>query len=82
MGQKGSLGYVWAPVGSCPPMVRDNRHDTECIFGAIYPARGVAAAIVTPGVSTECMNLQLAEVSTQIKPGAVAALICDGAGWH
>jgi DDE superfamily endonuclease len=82
VGQKGSLSYVWAPIGSRPPMVRDNRHDTAYIFGAICPARGVGAAIITPTVSTECMNLHLAEISTQVAPGAVAALICDGAGWH
>ena len=63
-------------------MVRDNRHDTAYIFGAICPARGVGAAIIMPGVSTECLNLHLAEISTQVAPGAVAALICDGAGWH
>jgi transposase len=28
------------------------------------------------------MNLHLAEISTQIAPGAIAALVCDGAGWH
>lgn len=82
VGQKGSLTYVWAPVGSRPPMVRDNRHDTAYVFGAICPARGVGAAIITPTVNTECMNLHLAEISTQITPGAVAAIICDGAGWH
>lgn len=82
VGQKGSLSYVWAPIGSRPPMVRDNRHDTAYIFGAICPARGVGAAIITPTVSTECMNLHLAEISTQVAPGSVAVLICDGAGWH
>jgi hypothetical protein len=82
VGQKGSLSYVWAPIGSRPPMVRDNRHDTAYIFGAICPARGVGAAIITPTVNTECMNLHLAEISTQVAPGSVAALICDGAGWH
>jgi hypothetical protein len=30
----------------------------------------------------ECMNLHLAEISTQVAPGSIAALICDGAGWH
>jgi hypothetical protein len=63
-------------------MVRDNRHDTAYIFGAICPARGIGAAIVTPTVSTECMSLHLQEISTQVAPGAVAAVICDGAGWH
>jgi transposase len=28
------------------------------------------------------MNLHLKEISTQVAPGARAALICDGAGWH
>ncbi len=82
VGQKGSLSYVWAPVGSRPPMVRDNRHTAAYIFGAICPARGVGAAIITPTVNTDCMNLHLAEISTQIAPGAIAAIICDGAGWH
>jgi transposase len=28
------------------------------------------------------MSLHLEEISTQVAPGAVAAVICDGAGWH
>ena len=28
------------------------------------------------------MNLHLAEISTQVASGSVAAVICDGAGWH
>lgn len=82
MGQKGSLSYVWSEVGSRPPMVRDNRHETAYIFGAICPARGIGAAVVTPTVNTFCMNLHLDEISTQVAPGATAAVICDGAGWH
>jgi hypothetical protein len=82
VGQKGSLSYVWGPIGSRPPMVRDNRHDTAYIFGAICPARGIGAAIIAPAANTECMNLHLAEVSTQVAPRSVAAIICDGAGWH
>ncbi len=82
VGQKGSLSYVWAPVGSRPPMVRDNRHDNAYLFGAICPARGVGAAVITPTASTECMNLHLAEISAHVVPGTVAAVICDGTGWH
>ena len=63
-------------------MVRDNRHDSAYIFGAICPQRGVGAAIIMPGANTEMMNLHLAEISTQVAPGAHAVLICDGAGWH
>lgn len=82
VGQKGSLSCIWAKKGSCPVMVRDNRHDTAYLFGAICPARAVGAAVITPAVNTECMNLHLVEISTQVAPGAIAAVICDGAGWH
>ena len=63
-------------------MVRDNRHDTAYLFGAICPARGVGAAIITPAANTECMSSHLAEISTPVSPGARAVLVCDGAGWH
>jgi len=82
VGQKGSLSYVWAPVGSRPPMVRDNRHETAYILGAVCPDRGIGAAIIAPAANTECINLHLAEISAQVARGAVAALIWDGAGWH
>ena len=38
--------------------------------------------MITPAANTEMMNLHLAEISTQIAPGAHAVLVCDGAGWH
>ncbi len=34
VGQKGTLAYVWAPVGSRPAMVRDDRHDSAHLFRA------------------------------------------------
>ena len=42
----------------------------------------MGAALVLPFVSTEAMNLHLAEISTQIAPGAHAVITLDGAGWH
>lgn len=63
-------------------MVRDNRHDSAYIFGAICPARGIGAAIITPSANTEMMNLHLAEIGTQVALGAICVLLCDGAGWH
>ena len=63
-------------------MVRDNRHDTAYLFGALCPLRGVGAAMITPAANTECMNLHLAEISIQVSPGAAAVVVCDGAGWH
>jgi len=82
VGQKGSLEYIWAPIGSRPPIVRDNRHDSVHLFGAICPDRRVGAAIIMPAVNTEAMNEHLAEISTQVDPSAHALLVCDGAGWH
>lgn len=90
VGQKGTHAYVWAPVGSCPLMVRDNRHDSAYLCGAICPARGVGAAIIMPAINTEAstrsardeMNEHLKEISVQIARGAHAVLVLDGAGWH
>jgi len=63
-------------------MVRDNRHDSAYLFGAICPERGVGAAIIMLAVNSEAMNEHLAEISTQVTPGSMAALLCDRAGWH
>ena len=63
-------------------MVRDTRRDSVYLFGAICAQRAVGAAILLPAVNIEGMNLHLKEISSQVAPGAVAAVICDGAGWH
>ncbi len=82
VGQKGSIEAVRAPIGSRTPMVRDNRHDSVHIFGAICPARGIGAALIMPAVNTEAMNEHLKEISCQVASSAHALLVCDGAGWH
>mgnify|MGYP003394389449 CR=1 FL=1 len=82
VGQKGTLSYQWALRGSRPAAVRDNRHDSAYIFGAICPARAVGAAIVVPWVSSEAMTIHLAEIAKQVAVGGHAVLVCDGAGWH
>ena len=63
-------------------MVRDNRHDSACIFGAVCPARGAGAAVIMPAANTEGVNEHLKEISTQVATGSIAAVICDGAGWR
>ena len=55
---------------------------TGSLFGAVCPARGVAAGLVLPTVNTEAMSAHLAEISRSIAPGAHGVLILDGAGWH
>src|SRR3984885_613225 len=82
VGQKGTHAYIWAPIGSRPLMVRDNRHDSASIFGAICPARAGGAAGLMPAANTEAMNEHLKEISTQVSAGAHAVLVCDRAGWH
>ena len=62
--------------------MRDNRHDSAYLFGAICPDRAVGAAIIMPGVNSEAMAEHLREISSQVAPGAHAVLVCDGAGWH
>ena len=63
-------------------MVRDNRHVSTYIFGAICPARAVGAAMIMPYANTWAMNQHLEEISAEVAPGAHAILVCDGAGWH
>jgi len=82
VGQKGGHAYIWAEKGSRPLMVRDNRHDSAYLLGAICPARAVGAAIITPTVNAEAMNEHLKEIRTQVTRGAHAMLVVDGAGWH
>src|SRR5215469_18896475 len=82
VGQKGSLEYIWAPIGSRPRAVRDNRHDSVYLFGALCAYRAVGAAVIMPAANTDAMNEHLKEISTQVAPGAHAVLVCHVAGWH
>ena len=82
VGQQGTITYLWAPRGSRPAAVRDNRHDSAWLFGAICPDRAVGAAIIMPAVNSEATAEHLQEISRQAADGAHAILVCDGAGWH
>jgi len=62
--------------------VRDDRHDSVWLFGAVCPQRAIGAALVMPWVSSEAMTLHLDAISKMVRPGAHAVLVCDGAGWH
>jgi len=80
--RRGDTPTIWAPIGSRPPMVRDNRYDSVHLFGAICPERAVGAARIMPAVNIEAMNEHLSEISAAVAPGAHAMLVCGGAGWH
>ena len=73
------------PLGqarNAPQRPEDQRTASAYIFGAICPRDGEGAALVMPRCDTEAMSLHLAEIATQIAPGAHAALLVDQAGWH
>lgn len=63
-------------------VVRDDRHDSAWLFGAICPERAVGAAVVMPWVSSEVMSMHLTEISKVVGPAARCVLVCDGAGSH
>jgi hypothetical protein len=62
--------------------VCDTRYEWAYLFGAVCPKGAVGAGIVMPYANTEAMNKHLQEISKAISPGAHAALVFDGAGWH
>jgi hypothetical protein len=53
VGQQGSLTYVWAEKGGRPRAPRDQRYEWACLFGTVYPAHGIGAALVLPGGQPE-----------------------------
>ena len=77
VGQQGTLEYIWAPIGSRPRAVRDNRRDSVYLFGALCPSRAAGAAIIMPAVNSEAMSEHLKEIGTQVSPGAHAVVLCD-----
>ena len=80
VGQQGTLTRIWAKRGTRPRAPRDTRYQWAYLFGAVCPARGVAAGLVLPVVNTAAMNAHLAEISRSVASGAHAVLILDGAG--
>ena len=82
IGQKNKITRRWAKRGTRPSAAKDQRTCSAYIFGAICPARGVAAALVLPKCNTEAMNLHLKEISTAVAHRAHAIILVDQAGWH
>jgi hypothetical protein len=73
---------VWARARNAAPRAMRSTLQMGYIFGAVCPQRRVTAALVLPAANTEAMALHLAEIGRQVAPGAQAALIFDGAGYH
>jgi hypothetical protein len=82
IGQKNKITRRWAKHGTRPSAPSDQRTASTSIFGAICPKDGKGAGLVLPSSNTEAMSLHLAEIATQVAPGAHAVLLLDQAGWH
>jgi hypothetical protein len=78
----GVVRWRWAKRGTRPSAPTDQRTASTYIFGAICPKEGKGAALVMPRCNIKTMNLHLAEIATEIAPGAHAVLLLDQAGWH
>jgi putative transposase len=81
-GQKGSLTRVWARRGSRPSVPKQTQYESLYLTGAVCPATGAAAAILTPVLNTDVVSLFLEELATQIPAGVHVILIWDQAGYH
>lgn len=81
-GQKGSLTRVWARRGSRPRAPRQTQYESLYLTGAVCPATGAAAAILTPTLNTGVFNVFLEELATQIPDDVHAILVLDQAGYH
>ena len=81
-GQKGSLTRVWARRGSRPRAPKQTQYESLYLTGAVCPATGAAAAILTPTLNAQIVNLFFAELATQIPDGVHVILVWDQAGYH
>ena len=81
-GQQSSLTRIWAPKGSRPSVLKDQRFGYTYIFGAVCPEQNKGAAIISPYANTEAMNEHLKEISFHVAKNAHAVVIIDRAGWH
>jgi hypothetical protein len=79
IGQQGSLTYVWADKGSRPRPTRSAIRLGLSVRRCLSRA-GEDAALVLLFVNTAAMNLHLAEISTQVAPGAHAGQSGEGVG--
>jgi hypothetical protein len=82
LGQKSPHTRRRARRGTRPRAIADLRTRSAYLFGAICPARGTAAALVTPRADTQAMRHHLDEIARNLAPKAHAVLVRDQAGWH
>ena len=69
-----SRGFGYSIEGGANRAFTDQRTTSTYIFGAICPKEGKGGRLVLPRCNIDSMNLHLAEIATQVAPGAIAAL--------
>ena len=82
IGQKNGVVRQWARRGTRPRQPADQRYENAWLFGAICPAHGKGAAIASPWINTDAMQMHVDEIARRVAPGAHAVLLMDRAGWH
>lgn len=81
-GQQGTLTRVWAPGGSRPSAVKQNRYEWLYLYAAVEPSTGHSVALQAPNVNAGTFNVFLKMLSDELGPKDHAVLIMDQAGWH
>lgn len=71
-------------MGARPRMCSRRRYEWRYVFGFVHPASGRTEWWITSTVSTEGMNLVLAEFAAAAGAGPDRRIVLalDGAGWH
>lgn len=82
LGQKNGCVRQWAPTGTRPRQLVDQRYQSVYVFGAVCPARDLGAALVLPWADSEAMQLHLDEIARHVAPGSHGVVLLDQAGWH
>ena len=81
-GQQGTISRKWAPTGSRPPAVKQTKYDWLYVLGAVCPATGKTAGMISPRIDTDIVNVFLQQMSRRIASGVHVVMIWDQAGFH
>lgn len=84
LGLKPIIRKVWALRGQRPIAHHRTRYEWLYVYIFICPNSGQSYFLILPSVSTEIMNIALAEFAKDINPNndKVIVLMLDNAGWH
>jgi transposase len=81
-GQQGTMARVWARKGSRPRGVRQTQYDYLYVLTAVCAATGAASGLIAPTLNVGVVNLFLEQFARELRAGAHAVLVWDGAGYH